>query len=163
MHTLQEQFLASKGQPIQCDGNVIIQMDVVSIPEHANVKVSFLGASYFAGNGVAIKARGGRIYLSDGSYAETVCIWDTPEHSRSVIHKVFAPNRELRVWNVYRIEHSSGAITEDSWTGNAGMIVEQQSGQIRRYRCSNGIGARNFADLMFEVVWTDDNGNPGVS
>lgn len=152
MKSFQQQFMESMGKPIQYNGKLVLQGDVLSIPESALVTISFAGEKAFQDNGLILKASGGRILLNDGRSVESLKIWDSDRFPRSVTYEVYAPNRELRVWNIYRITHRSGLITEDSWTGNAGMLVELRSNNVRRYRCSNSIGEPTFAALVFDLT-----------
>lgn len=60
----------------------------------------------------------------------------------------------LKVWNIYRVGHPSG-VTEDQWTGNAGMVLAAETPESRRYRCSDGVGAFDLSDFEFEVQWSE--------
>jgi hypothetical protein len=150
--SLQEQFIESKGAPILVNGQKVVQMDCIPIFSGV-VTIHFLGANNRM-FGVAMKSPIGRIELSDGTHTKTVISWDEPGMPRSVEYAVACPDGELRLWNVYRVVHLSGEITEDAWTGNAGMLVETLGGNTRRYKCSSGPGKFSPDEFSFEVAWS---------
>jgi hypothetical protein len=151
---LVEQFLKNSGAPVDVCGDSVVQSDALVLPERAVVEVKFCGYTPFANNAAVLSLdRGGKIYLSDGSAVTVVQIWDEPGLPRNVSHRVECGSGALRVHNKYRIHHRSGLVTEDSYTGNAGMVVTTIETNRRRYECSNGIGPFNKSDLVFDVVW----------
>src|SRR6185295_8925480 len=104
-------------------------------------------------NAVCLKSDNGGIHLSDGSKAKRLHIWNDPGLPSVVEHRVDCRDGQLKVWNIYRVLHPEGATTEDSWTGNAGMILRQEGSQKRSYRCSDGIGEFDPNDFTFTVEW----------
>jgi hypothetical protein len=148
--TLQEQFLQHGGSPIEIDQCAIVQMDRLPIHD-ATVTLRFLRGQ--SGNGVALKSANGFITLSDDRSSSLIHIWNEPNLPSEVTHFVRCPDGELRVWNIYHVQHPGGQVTEDAWTGNAGMIVENIAERKRHYRCSAGPG--NFdPNFEFEIEWT---------
>jgi hypothetical protein len=147
MTTLQERFIESKGAPVNVDGMEVVQMDRIPM-RHARLTIS--AATPRDGEGIAIKAPQGTIKLSDGREVPLLHIWFDAGLPSSATHEVDCRGGELRVWNIYRNTHPSGAITEDAWTGNAGMTVAQQAENRRLYRCSRG-NTTQF-DPSFEVL-----------
>lgn len=151
---LKDQFLKTRGKPLCIDGKRIIQMDRIEIPERVLVHVKFLGERIYLENAAVIAVqKPDRIYLSDGSTASAVAIWDEPDLPRQVRHVVESQNRCLEIYNKYRNRHSDDFITEDHFTGDAGMHVVEVARNVRRYECSNGIGPFSLDDLVFELRW----------
>jgi hypothetical protein len=66
---------------------------------------------------------------------------------------VFAGSECLQIFNRYRIHHRSGLVTEDYFTGNAGMVVRAISSAKRRCECSTGPGPFS-KDFVFEIEWS---------
>lgn len=151
---LQDLFVGSSGRPIDFAGHRVIQLDRIPIPEKCEVVVSFIGERIYQNNAAVIAVRKpGRIFLSDGKPVGAVAIWDAPDLPRTVRHPVESGGNCLEVYNKYRLFHSEDFITEDKFTGNAGMVVTEIDSCKRRYQCSNGDGAFSLTDLVFEVSW----------
>lgn len=148
--TLQEQFIRERGSAITVDHYTVVQMDRLPVHE-ARVTIKFLQGD--GGQGVALKSAKGSITLSDGHSASLVHIWNEPNLPSEVTHFVRCPDGELRIWNIYRVKHPTGEVTEDAWTGNAGMIVEHVAERKRHYRCSSGPGHFD-PNFEFEIEWT---------
>jgi hypothetical protein len=51
-------------------------------------------------------------------------------------------------------------VTEDKWTGNAGLVVLRSVAGYRSYGCSDGIGEFDPEDLKFELTWEEQNAQP---
>jgi len=150
--SLQYLFLAGLGKPLQIDGRTVVQMDRWELESGVEAEIVFLGDKPFCDNAAAIAIdRPGMILLSDGRPAKAVAIWDEPGLPRTVIHRVENAGRPLKIYNKYRTRHAPDFITEDSFTGNAGMVVTEVSASCRRYECSNGPGPFSPDDLVFEV------------
>lgn len=147
--SLMEEFLRNLGAPVKIGSREVVQMDRIPI-HNGIITVRFRCAA--ADNGVALKAASGKIFLSDGRHVPLLHIWNELHLPLNVTHVVSCPNKELRIWNIYRSKHPDGSVTEDAWTGNAGMIVEMINSAHRRYRCSNGTGAFD-PSFEFEIKW----------
>jgi hypothetical protein len=152
--SLQDMFLSSRGQAVEIAGREIVQMDRIDLVGIVEVKIQFVGKEVFRDNAAVISIqKPGKILLTDGSAASAVQIWDEPGLPRVVIHVVESAGRQLEIYNKYRTRHSPDFVTEDDFTGNAGMIVTQMSSCRRRYECSNGPGQFSPTDLIFELRW----------
>ncbi|HXK59524.1 MAG TPA: hypothetical protein PLP42_06460 [Acidobacteriota bacterium] len=149
--SLQELFLRSGGKSVRVGDHQVIQMDRIPI-RAGRVVIQFLDPPTGV-HGVAIKAKGGGIELSDGRWVELVHLWDEPGFPRRIEHNVDCPEGWLRLWNIYRTKHKTGEVTEDAWTGNAGMIVDYADAGVRRYRCSAGPDEFNPDNFKFGVSW----------
>lgn len=102
--------------------------------------------------GVAVKPVRGKVRLSDGTYVPLLHVWYDPKLPLEVIHEVSSRTGEVLVWNIYRVRHTNGVVTEDAWTGNAGMIVSNLGDRRRRYQCSKGPGPFE-PRFEFEASW----------
>jgi hypothetical protein len=136
--TLQEQFLDSRGAPLLVNGVEIVQIDRIAVRRG---KVRLVAKVAYEGQGIALKAPSGAIKLSDGREVSVLHIWFDPGLPLEVTHELDCPDGELRVWNIYRTVHPNGAVTEDAWTGNAGMVIAEKQPRRRHYRCSPGTAA----------------------
>lgn len=152
--SLQERFLRSKGQPQRVGNDEVVQIDRVALPNTALITLKFLGDVPFADNAAVIAiTKPGKIFLPDGTTTTALQIWDEAALPRVVTYKVEASGQCLRVHNKYRTHHRSGLVTEDKFTGNAGMVVTQTAQNSKRYECSKGPGPFSKADLVFEISW----------
>jgi hypothetical protein len=151
-NTLQEMFVASGGRPIQFFDSLVRQADSIPIVEGL-VTVRFLSGDAH-GHGIRLKAKRGWIELSDGSRSEVVDTWRSPDLPDEITYRVSSPSGSLSFWNVYKIVHSDGVVTEDMWTGNAGMVKVSEIQNKRTYACSPG-GPDEFAPqrLIVEIEW----------
>lgn len=154
MSSLQELFVRSGGRDVAYDGELVSQLSRIPIGE-GNVTVTFISPTD-ADQGVLIKAKGGAITLSDGSFAEAVVIWREPKLPSAITHHVRCPKGELLVWNTYRVHHLTGETTEDYWTGNAGMVLLDRDAGHRRYGCSDWRSPFDPSRLVFEVDWSQE-------
>jgi hypothetical protein len=152
--SLQDLFLERRGDPIEVDGRLVVQMDRVDLQGAGEVEIVFAGTRPFHDNAAVLAIdQPSAILLSDGSRATAVVIWDEPGLPRTVVHRVESADRPLFVYNKYRTRHGPDFVTEDSFTGNASMIVTSLSPHRRKYECSNGPGQFSPDDLIFELRW----------
>lgn len=153
--TLQAEFAKSRGRPVQVGGYSVVQMDRIPITR-GTVTVTFEQGNADLVCGVALKSAKGSILLPNGERVPLLHIWDEPGVSRTAPYEVDCKDGELRVWNIYRVQHASGLVTEDSWTGNAGMVVEHTGENRRRYRCSCGSGDFDPENQRVSIEWTPE-------
>lgn len=153
--TLQTLFLNGHGDPVEVEGRSVVQIDRLELADRTEMEIVFVGGRPFRDNAAVIAIdRPGAILLSDGSPASAVAIWDEPGLPRKIIHRVESAGQPLQVYNKYRTRHGPDFVTEDSFTGNAGMIITELSPNRKRYECSNGPGRFSPGDLVFELNWT---------
>jgi hypothetical protein len=154
--SLQQQFLESLGAPIRVGELIVVQMDRVRIPSHAVLEIIFVGESVQTDNAAVIAvSRKGNIFFADSTKAAAVAVWDEAGLPRRARYDVIAPDGWLDVYNKYRVRHSSGLVTEDSFTGNAGMVVTDLAPNARSYECSRGPGPFDKRTLIFELRWRE--------
>jgi len=155
--SLQYRFVESRGAPLKVGDLTVVQMDRVIIPQHAIVEIEFVGDRLYADCAAVIAVpESGKIKLSDGSSARAVASWDQPGLPRRVAHAVDSPDGRLDVYHKYRVRHSASFTTEDSFTGNAGIVVSEISANTRLYECSTGPGAFDKGALVFRLSWKQE-------
>ena len=150
--SLQQQFIDSKGEPVKFEGEDLIQMDCIPLKK-GKISINFKGGNSQILCGIAIKSAKGSILLSDGNKAKTIYIWDEYSLPKTVDYEVYCPDGKLKIWNIYRIEHKSGLITEDYWTNNAGIKINKTTENSREYSCSHGLGEIDLDNFIFEIKW----------
>lgn len=157
--SLQEAFLRSRGEAVRIGESLVRQM--VEIPlKRGEITVEFL-SELNGRHGISISSKNGWIRLSDGSTTPRLHIWNEPGLPSSVTHEFESRDGVIRIWNVYRIRHPSGIVTEDYFTGNAGIVVLEQGPSHVRLGCSGGLGDFDPQELVVEISWTEDG--PRVS
>ena len=150
--TLQYKFIESKGNPINYNGTLVSQMDEIPINSD-KIRVVFEGGNSELVNGVVLKLTSGYIELPNGSRVKSLKIWNDIKLPNDMTYIVNCPEQKLKVWNIYKITHTNGLVTEDAWTNNSCMHVQCISLSKRRYNCSDGIGDVDLKNFMFELSW----------
>jgi len=150
--SLQQLFTESNGKPVVVGNAIVKQSDTVPMMK-GKVTIRFVGGD-LSDQGLRLKAKRGWIELSDGSRAEVVDTWRDPDRPDEISYEVSCPSGCLMLWNIYRLIHASGVITEDMWTGNAGMVMTSGGPNRRTYACSPG-GKSEFNPngLIVELEW----------
>lgn len=152
--SLQERFLQTRGKPISIGGEIIVQRDLIALSDISLVNIRFLGDQAFLDNGIVLSVvPPGSIRLSDGTSVNAVKIWDEEGLPRIVEHVVDPRGQVLKVHNKYKVKHPNGEVTEENFTGNAGMVVTEVGVTKRRYECSSGPGPFSKNDLVLEISW----------
>ncbi len=151
--TLQELFLKSGGNPIKIGQREVVQLSRIPI-SNGVIRLKILSPPDVT-QGVTMKAKNGTLELSDGSFAESVSVWHKPGLPSVVTHRVNCPDKELLIWNMYQVQHPTGEITEDYWTGNAGMTLLDSAPKRLRYGCSDWKGFFDPSAMEFEVEWEE--------
>ncbi len=148
---LQDAFIDSLGEPIQFGKEEIVQADRWELSGPTVVEVRLVGDSVYTDDSVRLSfKKKGRIFLSDDKKVRAVAIHDHTSLPRWTRHYIDPKGEALLVYNAYEVKHG-GQIMTESWTSNAGMIVEHVSPDMRSYECSNGQGGFDRTNLRFEV------------
>ncbi len=149
---LQYAFVESAGKPIPFGDEQIVQGDRWELSGSAVFEVRFADGPTFENQSIRLSIKKpGRIGLSDGTFVQVVAIHDQPDLPRFVRHFVEPNGSSMLVYNAYAIVRA-GERFEESWTGNAGMVVTRLSETSRRYECSNNVGAFDRTNLVFDVT-----------
>jgi hypothetical protein len=149
MRSLRQMFIDSKGRPLTIDGAQVVQMDRWPC---IRGRITLTASEARPDEGVSLKVTKGAILLSDGPGVPHLHVWFEPGLPLTEKYFIECDDGELRVWNIYRTKHSSGVITEDAWTGNAGMIVTAAAPNKRLYRCSRNLGPFD-PSFEFSLEW----------
>ncbi len=154
----------AKARPkfIVLNGHPVWASFELAVPESGLVRVEFLSSPRDDLQGVDIKAEGGQIQLRQGELIPVLRMWNDPRFGNAVEYPYNSKAGLLRVWNVYQRRWADGRITEEKWTGNAGMVVEEEcQGRKWLFRCSDGPSVPpNFEQLIFRVSLVSE-GQPG--
>jgi len=152
--SLQSEFIKTRGKPARRGDHSVLQIDEIPFDEGL-VTIRFLSEpKEMPVQGVRLRVGSkGRITMSDGSTTPTLSVWHEPTLAPIVTHPAACADGVLGVNNIYRITHRPGFVTEDQWTGNAGMVLLKSSATVRRYGCSDGLGEFASTDLVFEIEW----------
>jgi hypothetical protein len=152
--TLQELFVRSRGDAVAVGHFLVSQ--VGRIPIRRGTLQIHLVSPPDPNQGLRFDSNGGSIALPDGSSVERVQIWHEPELPDFVTYEIWTPADQLLIWNVYRVHHPNGETTEDYWTGNAGMVLLNESKGYRRYGCSDWRSPFTPSALVFDVRWAGE-------
>jgi hypothetical protein len=148
---LQGAFVSSQGAPIPFGDEQIVQGDRWELDAPAVLELRFLGEPGGADQAVRISAKKrGTVQLTDGQKVRVLEVSDESGLPRFVRHPVDPKGEPILIYNSYTVERGAHSFQE-SWTGNAGMIVTEQTPTSRLYECSSGIGPFNRNDLRFEI------------
>jgi hypothetical protein len=148
---LQGAFVESQGAPIRFGDEQIVQGDEWRLDAPAVLEIRFLGDVADSKQTVRVSARKkGHIQLTDGQKIRVLEMADEPGLPRFARHLVEPKGESILIYNGYTVERD-GRSYQESWTGNAGMIVTEQSPSSRLYECSSGVGPFNRNDLRFEI------------
>ena len=151
--SLQCKFTESRGEPVRQGEYTVKQLDSIKIESGTyEITVSFLDGKN-NDVGIHLEAPDGWIELSDNTQTHKLAIWRGIGLPDVIKHQVYCPNGEIVMWNIYRIRHSENFVTEDKWTGNAGLIIIDEGKQKKQYGCSSGPGEFNPFELIVEIAW----------
>lgn len=153
MLPLQEQFLQSDGKPVLVGDRLVQQSATLDIAD-GSFTLRFLSGQR-EGHGIRAKTKDGWIELSDGTRTKVLDTWFSPDLPDHVTHRFHCRQGVLRLWNTYRTRHPSGDVTQDMWTGNAGMVLLDEGPQRRTYGCSRGDGPFDPGSLVVEITWNE--------
>ena len=136
------------------DGVLVKQADSIPL-RNGLVTIRFIKGDE-KDHGIRLSVKRGWIELSDGSHVKGVDTWRAPDLPDEITYRVSTPDRSLVLWNIYRTFHPKGAVTEDMWTGNAGLVVLSSEPNKRTYGFSRGGGSEFDPDaLVVEVEWKE--------
>lgn len=144
---LSDQFAASRGDPVELDGQLVWPMLRIPCEEGDRFRIRLSAPRGRAGQGVSLSLRGGTLGIDSWRSRDFVLWQETaPE---TVVVSVMALRKgagSLLVWNCWRGPQGQ----EMAWLRNAGMIVCQHE-DAWSLRCSDGHGDAVFDDLLVEV------------
>lgn len=115
------------------------------------LRVTFSEFSRQVPQGLRFRAEGATIGTNGLTLTDAVFWTDTAPPQFDV---TVTPSRKrvvLKIWNEWRDEHG----LEHAWIGNAGMVVERD-GDRMLIRCSDGVGAVSFTDMVVRLSITSN-------
>ena len=144
MSTLSDQFVEASSDTIRHHGRVVKALVRIPVTDGATVTVRRRQVGSARPQGLKLALNTG-VLAVNGIEGRSIVLWSTtsPEEVSLTVHGSGATT--LDVWNCW----SMGGV-DTSWIGNAGIVTKTtSSGMI--LRCSDGIGAADFADLEAEI------------
>lgn len=146
MHkTLGDLFMASRGKPVEFQGQKVFPIWSLSINNGALLEVEWIGAKH-PGQGLGLSAQGGTM-LVNGHKGARFSIWqETAPHRLVVEPQPGKAAMTIKVWNIWR--DTFGA--EQAWVGNAGMLVEESAVDTLLH-CSKGGDKPDFQSLVVRI------------
>ena len=144
MINFEDMFIASRGKPVEYEGQIIQLMDSVSLPSHATLRIIREGNKDGWRQGIHLSTDG-YFTVNKQVIPKAVVLWaDTaPANLGLDIH---SENGTCHIKNVW----DTGDGTMHSWHNGAAMIVEKTDNG-RRYRCNDGKPNADFDDLIFRL------------
>lgn len=145
MSTLSDQFVAADSDTIRHLGRVVKALVRVPVVDGATVRVLRRQVGSSRPQGLKLALNTGDLEVN-GQRAPSVVLWSTTSPDEVALTVRGEGATTLEIWNCW----SMGGV-DTSWIGNAGMVTKTTAtGMI--LRCSDGIGAADFADLEAEIV-----------
>ncbi|MEU0096502.1 hypothetical protein [Kribbella sp. NPDC006257] len=144
---LDELFRASKGAPIEVDGQTVRMSYEVPVGEGEAVgTVSVRGFKREPVQGICLEMKnGGTLEINDIRHSGFVFWMDTaPSEIEFGITGVAGSG--LRIWNCWRGKFGERA----AWLGSAGLICEPRDYNFYRVSCSDGLGGAEFDAIEFD-------------
>jgi hypothetical protein len=144
MINFEDLFVASRGQPVEYEGEIIQLTDALSLPGAATVRIIREGSKRGWRQGIHLSTDG-HFIVNEQTIPKAVVLWaDTAPAIVSVgIHSESGTCHVKNVWD-------TGDGTMQSWHNGAAMIVEHiDSGRL--YRCNDGKPNADFDDLVFRL------------
>jgi hypothetical protein len=144
METLSSLFQKSNGTPIEWDGRLIYQMFRRELLcGKTSVQITRVSQKASVIQGLRIKVQNGMLEVN-GQQLDDIVLW-ADSSPGEVLIDVSETATAVSAWNVWK--HSN---LMQAWTGNAGIQIDEQDGAAQLF-CSDGIGERNFTDLIVRI------------
>lgn len=140
---------STRSDHILWNGQAVWTTFAVAVPKVGELSIEFLSEPRESAQGVDVKAEDGAITLPGGG-VQILRTW----HDSCYVDAVKYPYRSevgrLKIWNVYRRPWPNGQVTEEKWTGNSGLLVQQEADARWLFRCSDGPSeVPDFGRLVF--------------
>ncbi len=142
--SLSDLFVEAESDTIRHQGRMVKALVRIPVTDGALVTVTRRQVGSTRPQGLKLAVNTGVLSVNSVE-ATSMVLWSTtsPEEVTLTVHGEGATT--LDVWNCW----SMGGV-DSSWIGNAGIVTKTISGGML-LRCSDGIGAADFADLEAEV------------
>ncbi|HYS09615.1 MAG TPA: hypothetical protein VEP66_12765 [Myxococcales bacterium] len=152
---------ARKGAPLERDGTPsilwggkkVVTAHSLAVPPKGSLELRLIHRKGDLRQGCDISIPNGGCILRGGEVVSLLRTWWLPEFEDSVSYEFVAREKRLFVWNVYEMVWPGGRKTEEKWTDNAGMWVEDKRPGEIVYHCSAGPAVKpTFDDLVFSLL-----------
>ena len=144
MTNFEDIFLASRGQPVEYEGQIIQLMDAVSVSTHETVRIVRESSKPGWRQGIHISTDG-HFVVNEQVIPNAVVLWaDTAPGTVSL--DIYSESGDCYIKNVW----DTGDGTVQSWHNGAAMIVDRND-NVRRYRCNDGNPNADFDGLVFRL------------
>lgn len=152
MECFQDLFMASKGQPVEYNGETIFMQDkiVVDVDFKFAVRLISTDSKYPQLINLAVE-KGEYLTYVDTQRAQFSFLADTIPIGEEMLLIGHSKNKVLRVWNGWLSKDHLGNQVKESWYNGAAMKKEV-SGNTIRYFCNDGEPDEDFNDLIFEIT-----------
>lgn len=143
--TLVEAFAKSNGRKAKVNGTTVHSFHRIDVGDGDLLTILRRSASRVRAQ--ALKVAADRADLrANGIVVPTVSIWSHTAPTTVELDVVGRRARHVDIWNSWSFEG-----VDSAWLGNAGMMVETE-GDRTVLRCSDGLGAADFDDLVVEIT-----------
>ena len=144
MSTLSDRFMEAESDTIRHHGRVVKALVRVPVTDGAVVTVTRRQVGSSRPQGLKLALNTGVLCTNDVE-ATSMVLWSTTSPDEVSLTVRGQGATSLDVWNCW----SMGGV-DTSWIGNAGIVTRTTSSGLV-LRCSDGIGAADFADLEAEI------------
>jgi len=139
--------LESRGAPIPFGGQQVHSIYRFEVVTRAAVRVTFVRADPSVREALRFKIEGGD-FVVRGQVLKDVVLWsDTAPRDSDIDVLPTGSGCLVKVWNAWADENC----IMQAWIGNGGMVIEEHAGWVR-LRCSDGVGAPDFNDLVVDLA-----------
>ena len=140
------------------DGRKVRTMHWVQVPNEFQLTLEFLSEPNID-QAADIKVEDGYLTLAAGEHVSLLRTWHDPNYESKVQYTGHSRTGRILVYNVSRLARA-GRMSEEKWTGNAGMLVEQTGPREWLYRCSSAVSSPpDFGDIVFRVIINETGAN----
>ena len=144
MSTLSDRFMEAESDTFRHHGRVVKALVRVPVTDGAVVTVTRRQVGSSRPQGLKLALNTGVLCTNDVE-ATSMVLWSTTSPDEVSLTVRGQGATSLDVWNCW----SMGGV-DTSWIGNAGIVTRTTSSGLV-LRCSDGIGAADFADLEAEI------------
>lgn len=144
---LDELFRASKGQPVDVDGQIARMTYEVPIEKgKASGVILVRGFKREPIQGICLEVEGGQLEINGVRHPGIVLWMDSAP--REVEFRITGRSQaSLRVWNCWRGQFGE----REAWLGSAGVICKSYDRDYYRFLCSDGPGLVEFDAIEFDI------------
>ena len=146
---LAAKFKASRGEDIKHDGLTVLPFVELPIEVDTDIALIWRSTDSPRMQGINIHMRNGTMEINNQKLKEAILWEDTCPTTCIIIcrPKVIG---SLMIYNAWRFREFS-----NSWLGNYGIVLTGLAPKSYRFECSEGPGAPDFQNLVFDITLTE--------